>query len=593
MNQQILKIGAVSLLILLTGCTNSEASEQTVKQAPELDIMTVTAQTVLKEYSYPGLINAGKKVDLSSKVGGQVEEIFVSPGQEVKKGDKLALLGDSDGNVELQVSYDSAKNLLRSMNDTLAATKSANLQAIDSAKSKITIGNANLQKARDYKNDLMEIYVARTKQTEINVEKARLMNEMAVTEYDNYLLQSTALKNGSINQVIETNSYRDTLNTALRNAEDLADEMEDQAEDAVDRAEEFVDRAKSYLQSLQNTEAPESELSKAQMDVDSAEMNLETAEAALDRIELENDANIDALRKKLDTARTQIDGSMINDESNKVMISSKLDALGYNKFLAEQSYLEAKNALSLLENQKRQELNLADNDIQLSEKTVEDYKLNLAFTKGNINRGENELLTKIAELEGQVALLESRLKQQEIKAPFSGTISKKYIEIGKFVNVGAPLFEISNMDNVTVEWYLPESNLGLVQQDKKVMVVLNNKEYQAKITEIEPVAGKYSKKVRIEADLLSMPTVVDNTYAEVVLQDQSDAKKIQVPLSAVILKYKDAFVYTYKNNTINLVPITLGDSVDGEVVVEAGLMEGYKIILNPTKDLVDGMTLAN
>jgi len=577
----------LSLLFVLSGCTSSEASESIKKDIPKLDLLTVESSTYTKEYEYPGLLNAAQKVDLSSEFGGQVEEIYVNPGQEIRKGELLALLGDSEGNVELKVSFDNAQNLLKSIMDTFNSTKSVNLKSIDSANSKIKIEESNLKKAEDYRKDLYSTYVSRIDQSNTQVEKARLMYEMANTEYKNYILQSESLKQGSQNQVVETNTYRDTLNTALGNAKDLADEMEDQAEDAVDRAEDFVDNAEDYLELLENTGASQSDIMEAQIDLANAEMNLANAESQLDRVEIENDSNVDALRKNINTASTQIDGSVFQNQSNEVMISSKIDSLMFGKSLAEQGYLEAKTSLLLLKNQMEQELNIAENDIDLLLRSIDDYKLNLEFTKENVKRGENEIKTKIEELNGQIKLLQSRLKKQEIKAPFTGIVSRQYVEVGKLINIGTPMFEITNMDKLTVEWYLPESNLTVIQLGKKIEVLFSDNKYQAIITEIEPVAGKYSKKVRIEADLLAVPTVVDNTYVEVVLHEESQKNKIQIPLSAIILKYKDSFVYTFNDNSVDLVSVSLGDSVGENVVIEAGLKEGEKIILNPSKQLIN------
>ncbi len=110
MHKQIIKrtlAGAVvtlSLTGVLTGC-NKAVSEPIEPQAKPVKLLAVKDLSVEDSDAFLARIDATRRAQLSFQVSGEIEQLLVRMGHEVKKGDVLATLDPKD----LQLALDSAQ----------------------------------------------------------------------------------------------------------------------------------------------------------------------------------------------------------------------------------------------------------------------------------------------------------------------------------------------------------------------------------------------------------------------------------------------------------------------------------------------------
>ena len=77
------------------------------------------------------------------------------------------------------------------------------------------------------------------------------------------------------------------------------------------------------------------------------------------------------------------------------------------------------------------------------------------------------------------------LQNCDIKANFSGTISKKFIKLGQYIEEGDSLFEIIDSKQLEIYLYIPKIYYSLVKIDDDVEIVLQNgRKIEAKISNI-------------------------------------------------------------------------------------------------------------
>src|SRR5881227_1002312 len=75
-------------MLILSGCKKEAASTQ-APPAPEVEVMTVSAQSVPDEPEFIGQAEASRVVEIRSQVTGIIKERFYEEGRDVKKGDRL------------------------------------------------------------------------------------------------------------------------------------------------------------------------------------------------------------------------------------------------------------------------------------------------------------------------------------------------------------------------------------------------------------------------------------------------------------------------------------------------------------------------
>ena len=84
---------AASLLLLaaiawLPGC-KQEAGSAPVQQVPQVEVVTVTTQTIPDEPEFIGQAEASRPVEIRSQVTGLLKAVLYSEGRDIKKGDRL------------------------------------------------------------------------------------------------------------------------------------------------------------------------------------------------------------------------------------------------------------------------------------------------------------------------------------------------------------------------------------------------------------------------------------------------------------------------------------------------------------------------
>lgn len=105
------------MLVLITACDETQTSQT---EAPLRPVRTIVASAAdgLTGRDFPGVVVAQNKADLSFRVAGKLKELIVKEGDDVKTGQTLARLDQTDFKIALEdkkASYETAKaNFTRS-----------------------------------------------------------------------------------------------------------------------------------------------------------------------------------------------------------------------------------------------------------------------------------------------------------------------------------------------------------------------------------------------------------------------------------------------------------------------------------------------
>lgn len=59
--------------------------------------------------------------------------------------------------------------------------------------------------------------------------------------------------------------------------------------------------------------------------------------------------------------------------------------------------------------------------------------------------------------------IQSLLDELTIVAPLAGTVTGRFVNVGEVVNVGSPLYELVDLDNLYLQVYIPEAQIGKVR----------------------------------------------------------------------------------------------------------------------------------
>ena len=184
-----------------------------------------------------------------------------------------------------------------------------------------------------------------------------------------------------------------------------------------------------------------------------------------------------------------------------------------------------------------------------------------------------------------------QLRGNVLKAPFSGFITKKLVDLGSVVGIGTPVFEITDISQLKLTVSVPErdiQNFVLNQQVSVKVDIFPGKDFSGKVSLIGIQADKmHNFKVQV---------LVANTnkelrsgmFATTSLLSSNSITGLSVPRKALVGSTKNPAVYLIKNGKAMLTYFTAGTSDGDYIEVVNGLTKDDRIILRGQVNLTAG-----
>ena len=247
----------------------------------------------------------------------------------------------------------------------------------------------------------------------------------------------------------------------------------------------------------------------------------------------------------------------------------KIKTLYENNAVSQVEYDEAKNKVSILENQ----LQEANNNYGI-------------LIKGVSSNVKKQYEAQIEEVMIQIKILEKNIEQASIKAEFDGIITELNVHQGSMTQTGFPVVEIQDDSNLGIYVdVLAEDAMEIIKGMAFNLMDGDEILEELKISRIYPKAqskisdlGVEQKRVRIEADL------VDTSYK---LGSEVDVEIVLQEKSGVLIVNKDAVYEKDRKKYVTLLDgrekiereIISGLEDDKNVEVLSGLSENDLVII--------------
>ncbi|MFC2109065.1 efflux RND transporter periplasmic adaptor subunit [Bacteroidota bacterium] len=218
----------------------------------------------------------------------------------------------------------------------------------------------------------------------------------------------------------------------------------------------------------------------------------------------------------------------------------------------------------------------------LSEKEMDDMTLGYQSAKANLNAAE--------EMQKEI---DAQLAYALLKAPFSGKITQKFIEVGNMATPGAPLLTLEDSSSFQVQTTLPESEITAISLTTEVAVLVKslNKKFTGKILEISNSSKNSGGQYLVKISIPKSPELLSGMYVNVLFEtDNAETnKRVFIPKSAIVTQGQLTGVYTVsQSNTALLRWIRLGEINNNTVEVLSGLTQNEKYIIGAEGKLYNG-----
>ena len=296
--------------------------------------------------------------------------------------------------------------------------------------------------------------------------------------------------------------------------------------------------------------------------------------------------------------------------SQSIVVKARTNGLLQKKLFIEGQSVKAGDILYTLEKESYEaSYNLAKAsvvglDVALQKAAKEWNRVKALYEKKASSEQERDTAyfayeTAKASLDGAKALLKTasiNLERTDIKAPISGIVGTKMVDIGSLVNDGTALVEIIQNDPLYVEFSIPDIDVmkhkynikngkwsDPTQGQLKASLLVGDVPYK-EMGVVDFLGSKLDEKTGTLKARASFKNPINellpNQFVKITLLGLSRNNVIRVPQKAVLQNPLGTVVFVVEDGKAVVRPVKVAESSENDFVIDNGLKEGDMVVVN-------------
>ncbi len=201
--------------------------------------------------------------------------------------------------------------------------------------------------------------------------------------------------------------------------------------------------------------------------------------------------------------------------------------------------------LRLQDHEQRSALAKAQNEHDKARREYERQKQ--LFEKELISEEEyNNATYNVEQLRISVEDAKRELSYTEVRAPFSGTITGRHVNVGDTVTAGQHLFDLVDFDSIVARIYVPEKELPRLRVGQPTWLTAQGAGSDPRtgvVSRISPIVDAGTGTVKVTVALKGRHDLLPGMYVDVKLVTDTHQEAVLVPKRALVYDQDQIFVY--------------------------------------------------
>jgi RND family efflux transporter MFP subunit len=188
-----------------------------------------------------------------------------------------------------------------------------------------------------------------------------------------------------------------------------------------------------------------------------------------------------------------------------------------------------------------------------------------------------------------------QLSKTKILAPFAGTIQKKIISEGDFIDTGKPAFQFVASQRLRAIFAFPETQVDLLYKGQPVSLSLAinpNQKVMAQVTEIVPMLNEKNRAISINVDFDNPGNWRAGSSINGVILFKKIHNASFLPEQSVVTRKAGLVIYAIKKDkTAKAIPVEVGEFRNGMIQINTPLPDNLMIANNGAAFLEEGVSV--
>lgn len=250
------------------------------------------------------------------------------------------------------------------------------------------------------------------------------------------------------------------------------------------------------------------------------------------------------------------------------------------------------------------QLRAAEANVELARLNVERVRelyTKRASSKADLDTAE----ARIKEAQAQADTIRTNIAKKTIKAPFSGQLGIRLVNVGQDLASGTPIVSLQAVDTMFLNFSLPQQSLAAIEPGLPVRMktdAVPDREFSGAITAIDPEVDPATRNVRVQATVENPDQkLLPGMFGSVKVVLPAREPVVAVPITAVAYATYGDSVFVVEEETKesgekHLVArqqfVQLGRTMGDFVAITKGIEEDQTVVVSGVFKLQNGAPVA-
>lgn len=227
--------------------------------------------------------------------------------------------------------------------------------------------------------------------------------------------------------------------------------------------------------------------------------------------------------------------------------------------------------------------NFAEADAEF--KRIDEVYARKLVSKAQFDQATARRAAAQAQLEATQAARKSADEQLDytvVKAPYSGIVIARHVEVGETVRPGQPLISGLSLNQLRLNVQIPQSDVLAIRQHGQAALLLpEGKRVAASKVTVFPYADPNTHSFSVRVELPEAETGLTPGMTVKVAFALGSEPRLLVPANVLVQRSEVTAVYVVGESALQLRQVRLGHRFDEQVEVLSGLHDGERIAMDP------------
>jgi len=192
----------------------------------------------------------------------------------------------------------------------------------------------------------------------------------------------------------------------------------------------------------------------------------------------------------------------------------------------------------------------------------------------------------------QVAAQRALIAEKYVRAPFSGRLGIRAVDLGQYLAAGTTVVTLQSLDPILIDFYVPQQALATIRKGQRVGATVDTyggMRFPGRIVAINSKVDSASRNIQVRATFANpADRLVPGMYANVTIAYGAPQRFVTVPESAITYNPYGDTVFVVRRHGVDahgkpaLIArqrfVKLGATRGDQVVVQTGLAAGETVV---------------